>query len=532
VKQPLSTLLFAMLLLALAGLAYSIDYACLTDREDAILGGRVAYWNGDTIQGPARSNECMRIMQDPLFSSWVMTAVSCSLCPAPDNGSPFRNYYCGYPRIEFPAQFFELRDRAFAQEHFFGDTTQVAKVVVADSLVHIYLWPRGTEFDSTLNHSTVELDSARASLFFECPLTVRGIVLGILEIGCARDIGIEDNLLYADSDPVTGIAPPTSTNFLTLASEANIAILNTYANGKENSGGRGLSRSNSDSTSVTVAAAIYALGSFTFAQQNDSDSGYVCVPCGCDGLAGGPDDRGTIYVFGGVAQGRHGYVHRSACNSTGYYRHYTYDPRWLSHNDDMGMGFRRMADSTTDTVNFGDVLVDSTVWDTADVYPLDPATLGAVIATWPYVAVRMEPFEGFHFRMPVRFTPPRAGLFRGFLNVSTEEHYYQIPIVGRGVNPSATDDRFLLHPSTFVLTAYPNPFNPTTHLSFSIPDAGRVKLEVFDILGRNTATLLDQYQPAGDYTVPLDASAWSAGIYFVRLSSAHRQSAMKLCLIK
>lgn len=84
-----------------------------------------------------------------------------------------------------------------------------------------------------------------------------------------------------------------------------------------------------------------------------------------------------------------------------------------------------------------------------------------------------------------------------------------------------------------LLQNYPNPFNPTTNISFGIPETGEVSLEVFDILGRKVATLLDrEFKQAGRYTLVFDASSLSSGMYIYRLQSSKKILTRKLLLIK
>jgi len=81
---------------------------------------------------------------------------------------------------------------------------------------------------------------------------------------------------------------------------------------------------------------------------------------------------------------------------------------------------------------------------------------------------------------------------------------------------------------------YPNPFNPTTQIEFSLPNAERVTLDVFNIMGRKVATLINNVtRNAGLNTVTFDASSLSSGVYFYRLSlTSGRQITRKMMLIK
>ena len=80
--------------------------------------------------------------------------------------------------------------------------------------------------------------------------------------------------------------------------------------------------------------------------------------------------------------------------------------------------------------------------------------------------------------------------------------------------------------------AYPNPFNPWTSLSYSLPSDGQIELSIYDINGRLVEKLVDSYQFAGSYDVTWNASHISSGVYFVRLSAASNTLTQKVMLIK
>jgi hypothetical protein len=93
-------------------------------------------------------------------------------------------------------------------------------------------------------------------------------------------------------------------------------------------------------------------------------------------------------------------------------------------------------------------------------------------------------------------------------------------------------------PGDFALSQnFPNPFNPSTQIRFTIPHEGQVKLSVFDLLGREAKVLYHGFLPAGEHTVAWDgrnASGESApsGVYFYRLTHGDRQVTRKLLLIR
>ena len=79
---------------------------------------------------------------------------------------------------------------------------------------------------------------------------------------------------------------------------------------------------------------------------------------------------------------------------------------------------------------------------------------------------------------------------------------------------------------------YPNPFNPTTTIEYSIIKDGQVNLEVFDVLGRKVAELVNEQKAAGSYSVEFDASNLPSGIYFYVLTSGSFKDSKKLLLLK
>ncbi|MDP1676600.1 MAG: choice-of-anchor D domain-containing protein [Bacteroidota bacterium] len=93
------------------------------------------------------------------------------------------------------------------------------------------------------------------------------------------------------------------------------------------------------------------------------------------------------------------------------------------------------------------------------------------------------------------------------------------------------EDIFL--PTEFKLHQnYPNPFNPTTTIRFAIVKQGLVFANIFDVLGRRIATLVDKEMPAGNYSVQWNASDFGSGLYFCRLQSGSNIQTIKLMLMK
>jgi len=99
-----------------------------------------------------------------------------------------------------------------------------------------------------------------------------------------------------------------------------------------------------------------------------------------------------------------------------------------------------------------------------------------------------------------------------------------------------TDQRNL--PTEYALAQnYPNPFNPSTNIEFSLPQAGHVKLEVYNILGRCVRRMIDRDLPAGEHRLVFDSRSdngnpLATGVYFYRLTTESFQKTKKMLLIK
>lgn len=87
-------------------------------------------------------------------------------------------------------------------------------------------------------------------------------------------------------------------------------------------------------------------------------------------------------------------------------------------------------------------------------------------------------------------------------------------------------DEFILNQN------YPNPFNPSTTISWQVPVGSWQTLKVYDLLGREVATLVDEFKPAGSYEVEFDASHLSSGGYFYQLKAGEYVETKKLILLK
>jgi len=146
------------------------------------------------------------------------------------------------------------------------------------------------------------------------------------------------------------------------------------------------------------------------------------------------------------------------------------------------------------------------------------------------------------------------------INVADPEHpyevgYYDTPGVAYGValsedgliyvadftnvgiyrftDPAVVDDSFILHPSAFILhPAYPNPFNSTTTIRYSLDRDAFITLNLYNLAGREIASLVNEKQSVGNYQTIWNAEAMSSGVYLLRLEAEGEVSLRKLVLVR
>lgn len=131
----------------------------------------------------------------------------------------------------------------------------------------------------------------------------------------------------------------------------------------------------------------------------------------------------------------------------------------------------------------------------------------------------------------LRFLANNAGTFVDTLVIANSAGIsLRIPL-GAGVSGVRTG--VASPPTDFYLAQNsPNPFNPSTEISFGLPHSSRVTLDVYDVLGRHTATLLSQTLPAGHHAVTWSCSTCPTGMYLAKLSAGDQVLMRKMLLMK
>ncbi|NMB81045.1 MAG: T9SS type A sorting domain-containing protein [Ignavibacteria bacterium] len=116
----------------------------------------------------------------------------------------------------------------------------------------------------------------------------------------------------------------------------------------------------------------------------------------------------------------------------------------------------------------------------------------------------------------------------GYIFTSVNNIIYKIfdPLTGLNYNPYTIPFELILYQN------YPNPFNPTTTISFSVPNSQFVMLKVYDILGREISTLVNEEKQPGNYEVKFDGNNLASGIYYYQIRAGQFVDTKKLVLLK
>jgi hypothetical protein len=98
--------------------------------------------------------------------------------------------------------------------------------------------------------------------------------------------------------------------------------------------------------------------------------------------------------------------------------------------------------------------------------------------------------------------------------------------------PTVVDDENAIVSTFQLLQNYPNPFNPSTVIRYTLSVHSQVSLKVYNLLGQEVATLVNEEQAAGSYATTFDASGLSSGLYFYRLTTPEKSLARKMVILR
>ena len=206
---------------------------------------------------------------------------------------------------------------------------------------------------------------------------------------------------------------------------------------------------------------------------------------------------------------------------------------WMINNDDF-------KDRLTDSIALSSRLLDTTNFY-SDIYPL--------LQNVKNKGIQVLVFGGDRSDFNVEYNPEDSITFYAaalsvdvpdslknviVLNYNLSNKLINIEFVPLFEDTITTDVRRIFSsPGRFLLNQnYPNPFNPTTTISWYSPLSGRQTLKIYDILGNEITTLVNEFKPAGNYEVMFDGSNFPSGVYYYRLQAGKFTETKKLVLLR
>lgn len=99
-------------------------------------------------------------------------------------------------------------------------------------------------------------------------------------------------------------------------------------------------------------------------------------------------------------------------------------------------------------------------------------------------------------------------------------------------NEGGTNETASVPTETKLIGNYPNPFNPTTQISYQLKEAAEVTIKIYDVLGKEVKTLVDGFKEEGYHQVSFDASSLSSGIYFYTMKTKEKYDIQKMLLVR
>ena len=191
------------------------------------------------------------------------------------------------------------------------------------------------------------------------------------------------------------------------------------------------------------------------------------------------------------------------------------------------------------SIAFGSVHTDSTKTDTLRITDssANPLIINSVYTgtSWFAVAsVRDTVTIADPMSLPVSFTPNTAKAYSDTLYILSNASVplMKVLLSGNGTLTAVSQNESGIPKSYGISQNYPNPFNPSTVIDYQLPMNSFVTLKVYDILGRQVATLVEGKQDAGYHHATFDAANLPSGVYFDRLEAGTYHETKKLLLLK
>jgi len=135
----------------------------------------------------------------------------------------------------------------------------------------------------------------------------------------------------------------------------------------------------------------------------------------------------------------------------------------------------------------------------------------------------------------IRFAPSAEGFKEARWRIHSDdpdENPFEVPLSGTCENVSIDDYQCIIPSDYSLFSAYPNPFNPTTTIKYALPEASHVNISIYNLLGHEIASLVNEQQPAGYHQAIWNANSKPSGMYFYKLKAGEFTETKKMLLLK
>jgi hypothetical protein len=154
--------------------------------------------------------------------------------------------------------------------------------------------------------------------------------------------------------------------------------------------------------------------------------------------------------------------------------------------------------------------------------------LFAIISKLPrsYFISSINSGESWEFEFEFNTMAFSTLYYNGNLFTGRSNGIYWLPYTPSNIDDDMVAKDFVLYQN------YPNPFNPITNIQFRIPNSEFICLKVYDVIGNEIITLVDEYKSAGSYEVEFSGEGLSSGVYFFRLQTGSYTETKKMVLLR
>lgn len=168
-------------------------------------------------------------------------------------------------------------------------------------------------------------------------------------------------------------------------------------------------------------------------------------------------------------------------------------------------------------------------------------SLNNITSTLPEFSIKNFPSQILKYEkenVEVWFKPSSNLNFSGQLILQSDGGNYSVSLKGMGKNPENVDELENVLNEFHLFQNYPNPFNPSTRIQYQIPHNSHVSLKIYDVLGNEVATLVDEYKPGGRYEIEFDAHlvaqtiSLCSDVYFYQLRTGEYVLTKKMVLLR